>query len=152
MISLLLSTINHLLLVTSKLVSRLFNGPQRRKFWKEFTLTAILSSLFSSSVKAFSILLSSSSILGRVDPSLTNFASRLLSVSSFIASLFFLLVKQDQGLIPGTDPGFFSGGGALLRNDFNLVSVFSFFRRILFTLESRRSSRGAGSVAPAPLP
>ena len=55
----------------------------------------------------------------------------------------------------GADPRFFSGGGASIRNDFNLVSClfcfFFYFCRILLFLE-RSSQWGEGCSPPPPFP
>ena len=60
----------------------------------------------------------------------------------FGTNLEFSLAKK----LLAADPGFFLGGGAALRNDFNLTSyfvcLFVCFFRILPILESRRSSQG----------
>ena len=58
--------------------------------------------------------------------------------------------------MPGADPGFFLGGGALVSfstsTPINHI-VFFFFRKILVVLENRRSSQGGGGVCtPCTLP
>ena len=50
--------------------------------------------------------------------------------------------------LTGADPGFFSGGGALI--SFN--KPHSFFRRIPVVLENSRSSQGGGVRTPCTLP
>ena len=46
----------------------------------------------------------------------------------------------------GTDPGFFLGGGALLRNDFNLVS-WSFLQNTTYVRKTQVISGGGGAEA-----
>ena len=65
-------------------------------------------------------------------------------------------VQKQQFQVPGADPGFFLGGGALVScstsKPINHI-VFFFFCRIPVVLENRRSSQGGGEWAPpAPSP
>ena len=56
--------------------------------------------------------------------------------------------------IPGADPGFFLGGGALVSCSTSTpINHIVFFCRIPVVLENRRSSReGGGCAPPAPSP
>ena len=64
-------------------------------------------------------------------------------------------MAQATTYVPGADPGFFLGGGALVScstsTPINQI-VFFFFGRIPVVLENRRSSRGGegGCAPPAP--
>ena len=69
-----------------------------------------------------------------------------------------LLFSNSSEVFPihtGADPGFFLGGDAPLRNDFNLVPCccccfFFFCGRIPLISESHRSSNGEGGAHPCP--
>ena len=55
-------------------------------------------------------------------------------------------MKLSAFSVSGADPGFFLGGGAPLRNDFKLLSLFVYFGKILLILESRSSFQGGGGA------
>ena len=63
-------------------------------------------------------------------------------------------VQKQQFQVPGADPGFFLGGGALVSCSTSTpINHIVFFGRIPVVLENRRSSRGGGGVGtPCTLP
>ena len=83
----------------------------------------------------------------------TTISKPIVTVQTYSSRISSLITWEEISItsLPGVDPGFFLGGGALIScSNSTPINHIVFFWQIPVVLEKRRSSRGGGGAPPAP--